>query len=260
MCSIEEAWAGQTFSGKPVSSQGDLHKAYMSLPDDVMTHNNEFSMKVNNEPQPASLARGINSKYSRTPRVPNITRNSNDANINYSSNLPPLDNYGGLKPRPPYMEIYDKASPMPNMSGEQFTDIHNAYDVSSTLNNFMQNDLLREDMPEEVNIVNSKYNNKQKQNKNDFSNIKAPNRYDSSDKHNSNDEDYSNTLDAMNTISSNDHQQILFILQQVMTKLDKMERELHHHQSRNMYDIVLYILIGMIISFILYSMFSSMKK
>lgn len=260
MCSIEEAWAGQTFSGKPVTSQGDLHKAYMSLPDDIMTHNNQFSMKANTEPRPSSLARGINSKYSRTPRVPSINRESNDANVNFSSTLPPLDNYGGLKPRPPYMEIYDKSAPMPNMSGEQFTDIQNAYDISSTLNNFMQKDLLHEDMPEEVRIVNTKYNNKKKQNKNDFSNIKVPNRYDSSDKNDSNDDDYNNTLDTMNTISSNEHQQILFILQQVITKLDKMERELHHQQSRNMYDIVLYILIGMILSFILYSMFSSMKK
>ena len=258
MCSIEEAWAGQTFSGKPVSSQADIRKAYMSLPDDVMTHNNQFSMKANNEPQPSSLARGINSKYSRTPRVPIINRNSNDANINFSSTMPPPDNYGGIKPRPPYMEIYDKASPMPNMSGEQFTDIHNAYNVSENLNNFMQNELLHEDTNEEINIVNNKYTNKK--NKNDFSNIKTRNRYNSSDKNSSHEDEYLNTLDTINNISSNEHQQILFILQQVITKLDKLERDLHHHQSRNTYDIILYILIGMIISFILYSMFSSMKK
>jgi hypothetical protein len=232
----------------------------MSLPDDITTHNNQFSMKANNEPQPASLSRGINSKYSRTPRVPSINRNSNDANVNFSSTLPPLDNYGGIKPRPPYMEIYDKASPMANMTGEQFTDIDDAYKVSPELNNFMQNDLLHEDTTEEISIFNNKYNNKQNQNKNNFSNIKAPNRYNSSDKKPSNEDEYINTLDTINNISSNEHQQILFILQQVVTKLDKMERELHHQQSRNMYDIVLYILIGMILSFILYSMFSSMKK
>ncbi len=76
MCSIEEACAGQTFSGKPVSSQGDLHKAYMSLPDDNTSRNNQlFNVSNPNEPQPRGLSRGVNSKYSREPRVSNISRN-----------------------------------------------------------------------------------------------------------------------------------------------------------------------------------------
>ena len=262
MCSIEEAWAGQTFSGKPVSSQGDLRKAYMSLPDDIMTHNNEFSMKSNNIPQPSSLSRGINSKYSREHRVPNISRNSNNANINFSSTMPPYNNYEGVEPRPQYMEIYDKAAPSPNMVGENFNDINSAFDVSSDLNEFMtnskHNQLLDEDTLEEINIVNSKYTNKK--NKNNFSNIKQSSKYNSSDKTSSDSDEYINTLNTINTVSSSEHQQILFILQQVITKLDKMERELHIQQSRNMYDIILYILIGMILSFILYSVFSGLKK
>ena len=257
MCSIEEAWAGQTFEGKPVSSQGDLHKSYMSLPDDIMTHNNQFSMKANNQQQHKSLSRGINSKYSRGPRVPNMSRNSNDANINFSSTMPPLDNYGGLKPRPDYMEIYDKSGPMPMMTGEQFTDINNAYDVSPTITNFMErglenNELLQEDTYDDNYIVNNKFNNKQK-NKNEFSNIKLSNKYNSSDNNEN------NNNETKNIMSSNDTQ-VLFILQQIVSKLDRIEGELHHNQSRNMYDIILYILIGMILSFILYSMFSGIRN
>ena len=262
MCSIEEAWAGQKFSDKPVSSQGDLRKAYMSLPNDIMTHNNEFSMKSNNIPQPSSLSRGINSKYSREHRVPNIIRNSNNATINFSSTMPPYNNYEGVEPRPKYMEIYDNATPSPNIVGEQFNDINSAFDVSSDLNEFMQksaqNELLAEDTNEEINIVNSKYTNKK--NKNDFSNIKQSSKYNSSDKNSGDSNEYIDTINSINTISSNEHQQILFILQQVIIKLDKMERELHIQQSRNTYDIILYILIGMILSFILYSVFSSLKK
>jgi hypothetical protein len=264
MCSIEEAWAGQTFSGKPVSSQADIHKSYMSLPDDIITHNNQFSMKASNEPQSTSLSRGINSKYSREPRVPNINRTSDNANINFSSTMPPLDNYGGLKPRPDYMEVYDKSVPMPVMSGEQFTDINNAFEVSNTVNNFMErgmnNELLNEDTSEENNFMNIKYNNKQ--NKNDFSNVKVSSRYNSSnDDYNDNNHNNNNnkSTESRNVMSSSDTQ-ILFILQQLVNKLDKIERDLHHHQSRNTYDIILYILIGMIIAFILYSMFSSMKN
>ena len=267
MCSIEEAWAGQTFSGKPVSSQADIHKSYMSLPDDITTHNNQFSMKASNEPQSNSLLRGINSKYSREPRVPNINRTSDNANINFSSTMPPLDNYGGLKPRPDYMEVYDKSVPMPVMSGEQFTDINNAFEVSNTLNNFMErgmnNELLNEDTSEENNFMNIKYNNKQNNKQNNFSNVKVSSRYNSSND-DYDDNNYTNntnnkSTESRNVMSSSDTQ-ILFILQQLVNKLDKIERDLHHHQSRNTYDIILYILIGMIIAFILYSMFSSMKN
>jgi len=266
MCSIEEAWAGQTFSGKPVVSQGDIHKAYMSLPDDIMSHNNSFSMKNNESSTSREFTRGINSKYSREPRVPKINRNSNDANINISSTIQPLNNYGGINPRPPYMEIYDNASgPIPIMAGENFTDIENAYNVSSTVNKFMdmgmsredmsRKDMFREDMSnnilltedtnEEIDIINNKFTNRE--NKNDFTNIKQSSKYNSSDRN-------------MNTTNDSNNTQVLFLLQQVLSKLDKLERELHNQQSRNMYDIVLYILIGMILAFILYSICTSIKK
>jgi len=275
MCSIEEAWAGQTFSGKPVSSQADIHKSYMALPDDITNHNNQFSLKSNNPPPPRDLTRGINSKYSREPRVPNINRkinnsnnsnNSDNSNINFSSTMPPLDNYGGIKPRPAYMEIYDNSVPMPVMSGERFTDINNAFQVSNTVNNFMQsgmnNELLNEGTSEEFDIINNKISVKERQNENNnnnnnFTNIKQISKYNSSDRVNYNDE----SSNASSNVSSNETQ-ILIILQQILDKLDKLdkiERDLHSNQSRNMYDIILYIIMGMILSFILYSICIKIK-
>jgi len=256
MCSIDEAWAGQTFGGKSVVSQSDIHNKYMSIPDDIMTHNNQFSLKYNGEQKP-SLSRGINSKLTREARVPKINRNSDNANINFSSTMPPYNNYGGLDPRPDYMEIYDKSGPLPIMSGEQFTDINSAYNVSNDVNDFMAkgesnlNSLLHEDNETESQIINKKYNNKNK-NMNNFANIKQYNKYNSSD---------GNSNNNSNNLSSNDTQ-ILIILQQVINKLDSLEynmQALHHHKSKNMYDIILYIIFGMILSFILCSIFSSKK-
>jgi hypothetical protein len=253
MCSIEEAWAGQTFSGKPVVSQGDIHKAYMSLPDDISLHNNQFSLKTSTEPTQKYLTRGINSKYSREPRVPKINRNSNDANINLSSTMPPYNNYGGIDNVPDYMSIYDKTAPMPNMNGgEQFMDIENAYNVSNSVNEFMdigkQNQLLTEDNDEESRIITTKLNNKlnNKQNQNNFMNIKPRSKYDSSD---NSDSSYKDDISIPDS-------QGLIILQQIISRLDNIEHnlnKLHTNQSRNMYDIVLYIIFGMILSFILYS-------
>mgnify|MGYP006169041663 CR=1 FL=1 len=107
MCSIEEAWAGQDFENKPVVSQADTHNAYMSLPDNVFHRGNDFNLNEPNKPKSRELTRGINSKYSREPRVPKMIKNTNDVTMNISSQMPPLNNYGGLEPLPSFMTIYD---------------------------------------------------------------------------------------------------------------------------------------------------------
>jgi hypothetical protein len=266
MCSIEEAWAGQDFLGKPVSSQSDIRKAYMSLPqDNIHTRNNEFSVSNPNEPQSRELTRGINSKYSREPRVPNKSINNTNASINFSSTMPKGNSYTGVEPRPAYMSIYDNAEPQPVVQKDHFSDIDNAFNVSNTVDNFMQsgmnmssdstnsmnpNALLKEDTIDDEMMMNNKIMNRNK-NKNEFMNIKKTNKYDSSDSH-------SDDLSVSLPVSSDT--QLLFILQQMMSKLDKIESDLHYNNSRNMYDITLYILIGMLISFIFYSIYVAMSR
>jgi len=265
MCSIEEAWAGQTFDGKKVSSQGDIHNAYMSLPNNVLNRGNEFMVSNPNQPQTRSLIRGINSKYSREPRVPKIMRDTNNVNANISSSMPDTTNYGGLDNVPSYMKIYDNADkmqqnnqddnsvssfsqqaphspyssyssyPQPTMTGENFTDIENAFNVSDTLDNFMninnsnKRNLIDESTDEETKIINNKFSN--------FKNINSKN---------------SNQI--------NDDANIKQLLISIMNKLDKLEIDLQSNNKRNMYDIVLYMIIGMILSILIYSLFSGMRK
>lgn len=265
MCSIEEAWAGQTFEGKQVSSQGDIHKAYMSLPDNILGRNNEFSITNPNEPQSRDLTRGVNSKYSREPRVSNKVYNGNDASINFSSTMPTGSSYMGLEPRPAYMEIYDKNDPKPMLSRDGFDNIENAFNVSKTVDHFMQSGmnmgnmnnnsdpLLNEDTDEDV-MYNNKLKNVNSNNSNNhsnFANVKQ-NKYNSS---NSNDND--NIYMKPNL---NNEAQVLLILQQIVSKLDKLEIDLHHHKARNMHDVILYILIGILLAFIMYSIYTSLIK
>ena len=257
MCSIEEAWAGQTFGGKQVVSQADIHNAYMHIPDNLLTRNNEFSVSNPNEPQSRDGTRGINSKYSRQPRVPNMSRNSDNANINISSVMPPVNNYGGINPRPAYMSIYDKSNnndPMPMMlSKDNFNNLENAFKVSDTVNKFMNidntnknfNDLQLEDTEEDRQMINTKFNKNRSNNSN------------TSDNSNNFTDTYTSSSTNENTISN---MQFQMTLQSILMKLDKLESDLNHNQSRNMYDIFLYILIGMIISFMLYTIISNMKK
>jgi len=157
------------------------------------------------------------------------------------------------------MKIYDNALPAPIMSGEQFTDINNAYKISNTLNDFMKrgdsnNMLLIEDNDTDRQIINNKFNNRKL---NNFTNIKQQSKYNSSDSSDSSDIESGNS----NNVYHNDAQ-ILIVLQQIINKLDSLEynmQSLHHHKSKNMYDIILYIIFGMILSFLLFSILSSKK-
>ena len=131
-------------------------------------------------------------------------------------------------------------------------------------NTYTNDELLNEDTSEERNIINIKNNNKQnnKQNKNEFLNIKPSSKYNSSDRMNK----YSESSESSDDTYSNE--QVLIILQQVISKLNKMEQTINNinhfnnqnnNQSRNMYDIILYIIIGMILAFMLFSICSSIK-
>lgn len=277
MCSIEEAWAGQTFDGKNVISQGDMHNAYMSLPDNVLTRDNEFSISKTNSKQARTLPRGINSKYSREPRIPKALHSTNNADINISSELQPINNYGGLEPLPSYMQIYKNSNsnrnsnsnsnrntvhesinpqpqmtnsntiPMPVTTGEKFTDINTAYDVSNTLNNFMNtntnnmnNNKIDDDeyTEEETRIINTKFNN--------------------INKYNNSDTDKFVNIYPNNNVDNYELKQIYEMLNEILNKINKMEGNLH--SNRNIYDIVLYVIIGMLLSFIIYSILSGIRK
>ena len=201
MCSIEEAWSGQNFENKPVISQADIHDAYMSLPNNAFQRGNDLNLNEPNKPKSRELTRGINSKYSREPRVPRMVKNTNDVTMNISSQMPPLNNYGGLEPLPSFMTIYDNKAihnqphstqphstqphltqPQPTTTGEQFTDINSAFQTSRLMNNFMNvgrnhlnnepenfDDNLISDNMEENNIINRKYElKKDRKNKNKF--------------------------------------------------------------------------------------------
>jgi hypothetical protein len=67
----------------------------------------------------------------------------------------------------------------------------------------------------------------------------------------------SKKIQNMNTEDNNEP--LLSTLNQILARLTKIEKQLHL-SSRNTYDIVLYIVIGMLISFLLYSIISTLKK
>jgi hypothetical protein len=258
MCSIEEAWAGQTFNNYRVQSQADLRRKYMPISDDILTRNNEFSV-AKKEPVSRMGNQGINTKMVRSLQVPQSQSQSginqgiagdNAMSVSFADNQLPRDNYGGLEPRPGYMSIYDNAGqdiPMPTQTQSQvgrsaFGDINQAFQVNPVVERFMArggnsntNFLLNENSNDDRIVLDKKFN--------------------SAD---------TNTQVLGNTNTTHkdtaDHQamqglsQIQASLLDILTRLERVERELHNGASRNMCDMVLYVLVGMLIAFILYSL------
>lgn len=287
MCSIEEAWAGQNFDGKQVISQSDIHNQYIAIPNNILTRGNEFMLGNPKQPQSRELTRGINSKYSREPRVLNNLYNTNNMELNVSSSLPNTDTYVGVEPIPSYVNIYNNSDdynsqnnlesqeyPQPISTGENFTDIENAFNISDTLDTFMSNtnttsaNLLNEDTNENTMIINNKFNNLNlnniKANKNKFKNINSKNNvnfYNNFDT-NTDTENYINTgnVDVNDSINNINNINIQTVLIDILNKLNKIENDLHNNNKKNMYDIVLYVLIGILLSFIIYSIVFAIKK
>jgi hypothetical protein len=250
MCSIDEAWAGQNFAGKRVVSQGDFHKSYMSLPENAFLRNNEFNVIEPKMPQSREQTRGINSQLTQETRLPNIYRSGADYDMNISSVMPPKLSYTGLQPLPAYMSSYGDG-PTPNIK-DKFNNIENAFNVSDTVNNFMsmgmKNELLEEDTNDERQIINNKFSNL----RNNETHMESANgtRMNSniSKKNNRNNEDF----DDIN----NEYLQFQVALQTILSKLNTIETQLNNNSmnmNRNLYDIALYVLIGMLISFIFLS-------
>lgn len=253
MCSIEEAWAGQSFEGRKVQSQADLHRKYMPISDNLLERNNEFSIG-RNEPQSREGTRGINTKqlpqssYSNpmsssmsNPMGDDYSRNMK---VQFANNEPIASNYGGLQPRPSYMSIYDNANmpvPMPSTTTmgckDNFNDINQAFTVSKTVDRFMNQN--REYENNNVNDVNVLLNED-----NDIDRKILQKKFIGLN----NNEQFNNTQN-INT------QNIQFqkTLQDILQRLDYLETKIQNNYTRNMYDMVLYILVGMLISFIIYA-------
>jgi hypothetical protein len=246
MCSIEEAWAGQLFEGRKVQSQADLHRKYMPISDNLLERNNEFSIG-RNEPQSREGTRGINTKQLSSNNINDdysSNMQSGNLKVNFENNISPSSTYRGLNQRPSYMSIYDNASenvPMPSMTRiggkENFNDINQAFTVSKTVDRFMNqsqqhnnnnvddiNVLLNEDNDMDRKILNKKFNML-------------------------NSEQFNNTSTNQNTDTSQFHKSFQDILQ----RLEHLESRMNDNNTRNMYDMVLYILVGMLIAFFIYA-------
>ena len=244
MCSIDEAWAGQKFEGSPVVSQSDIRQSYMSIPNNLMDMNNQFSINQTHDPSTRYTSRGINSQLSRVPRVPVTSIHTNDNNtLQFSSTMPTdIPPYLGEAPRPHYMQVYDQAGetnniPMPSSMRDNFGDFNTVFDVSDTVNSFMGKSNTTQ-LPNTQKIKTNTNNNNYLLNENNNDNRKTIQK-----KYN----------------SMQEYTEIKTLMGQVLKRLDSIESQLHIGQ-KNPCDMTLYILIGLLLAFLIYSVFISISK
>ena len=238
MCSIEEAWSGQLFNDKPVQSQSDLHRKYMDIPDNIFQRDNNFSV-AGSMPTPRMDNYGINTQAHRVkPNTQTVSMNnsSNSVDISFSPQPMNISSYGGLNPRPEYMSIYDNAN-----SQEQFSNLNEAFNIEkmyntttnshTNTNTNTNNYLLNEDNDMDRMVFNKKLENmKRNENMSDISADKIVN-------------SQHNQMDINST------------LHDILRRIDNLEMEMKNSQTRNMYDMVLYVLVGILIAFIIYNIF-----
>jgi hypothetical protein len=253
MCSIEEAWAGQTFENKPVQSQSDIHRKYMTIPTNLLQRNDEFSIG-HKDPTPRNCGpvSSMNSRIPREPRVPSHMVSTDLMDINLASVPNTESRYAGVSPRPEYMSIYDNADtasagPIPMPSGSNisnFNDINQAFSVSPTMDKFMN---VGGRGANETSLFNELNENDRIVYKRKFKNM----------------ENMANITQSGETpipnstpnaaITSSEIQRSLL---DILARLDKLEQEMRQSQNGrgcNMFDMILYIMLGMLIAFIIYN-------
>lgn len=255
MCSIEEAWAGQTFENKPVQSQSDIHRKYMTIPTNLLQRNDEFSIG-HKEPTPrnCSPVSGMNSRIPREPRIPSHSISTDLMDINLASVPNTESRYAGVSPRPEYMTIYDNAEsnnnsgPIPMPSGSSFSnfnDLDQAFTVSPTIDKFM--DIGRRGA-NETSLFNELNENDKVVYKRKFKNM----------------ENMVNVAQSSETPIPNSTPNAVITtpeiqrsLLDILARLDKLEQEMRRSQNGrgcNMFDMILYIMLGMLIAFIIYNL------
>ena len=135
MCSLEDAWGTTTFMGSEVESQADDRVDCMRTPDNLLYPKVNISPLTKPLPYKNKMTRGIHSMMSRQQRVPNnqhrLRGNNGTINVN-----PIMNNPGGSN-TPLLNQINENFhEPMP-MANDGFTDVQDAFHVSSTVDRFM---------------------------------------------------------------------------------------------------------------------------
>ena len=257
MCSIEEAWAGQLFDGHPVQSQADLHIKYMPICDNLLSPNNysgcyskpqqrikgmntqTTAKQTLQQIQPGNNSNNNNNSNGviRSQTRKNNNNNKNNNKINSNSNSKTTSTNSTQYPIPSFSQhnTFEKFAQISNNTDNTLdNNTDNTLDDNNNNNDddYDNNDLLNEDNEDERTIIQKKFNNISMTNYNN-QDVKALQN--------------NNLANQTNDIETNT------LLNDINKRLIKLEHDVHTTKTRNLYDMILFIIMGILLAFIIHA-------
>ena len=248
MCSIEEAWAGQLFDGHQVQSQADLHRKYMPIGDNLLSHNNDFSA-CHREPQ--KRTKGMNTQNpspTLTIQQQGTSTSTTSMGMGMSLNNNTLQTPSPTNSRINTLEKFAPISNNINNDNDNY-NYNNNYNNNNNNNNDTYNNnyvnnntLLNEDNDDDKVVIQKKFNTIQ-ENAQVLTNSKYKTK--------------NHTSPVNNNLNSNDnilqYQQFNNLLNIINKRLTKLEHDVHTTKNRNLYDMILFIIMGVLLAFIIHT-------
>lgn len=279
MCSIEDAWGTPTFYNKKVETQADDRISYMTTPDNLLFPGNNPGPLTKNLPNKNRFTRNIHSQLSRQQRVPNMTHQlrggngGNDNSIGQVNTNIDVSQIGSYKPyTPDYMNVYS-GEPQPiatktnniqdmdaSMCDPAYSNFDDAFMVSNTVDRFMNMGMDMSDDQSPVELVNNvNYNWEQgvKPKMVYGRGRESPTTRNNVNRVMNHNEEPMPTHMIKEQMENNE--EVIKLLNNILSRLDKMENGLNAKKQLNVNDLIIYFTLGCVVILILLMIFNKLK-
>lgn len=294
MCSLEEAWgSNNTFQGEKVYSQGDVHNQYMNTPENLNYPSMNHGPMTKSLPNKNRFSRGVHSKLSRTPRMnPQEYKNrGQNGNGNGSVDVTVTPDYSAMNQemrsdRPNYLDLFPKPAdmipsadkyplpvktnvpqPLNTTENEEFTPWDEAFEVSSTVDHFMNNGLNNpEDITEEEEqgVYGDEYRKYDKTDDVYHRDVDARKQKIAkrSVVHSSTSDDRANVYDsdAATTKHYHDQKEVLLLLNKIISRINTLEKKIKTQPSYTKSDVAIYAIVASIVSIVVFILVNKIIK
>jgi hypothetical protein len=260
MCSLEDAWGVTEFMGSEVESQADDRVNCMKTPDNLFYPKTDYDLSPLTKPLPGKnkYTRGVQSTYSRKQRIPNKVHEVRGGNGDMSVGINPIMHQKGTSNTPLLNEINESFyDPHPVANDNSLTNLNDAFNVSGTVDRFMNMGMDMTDSPAPVNYSRNVNNSWQ-----DMSDPDRMDRHvDTYDENNGNgsiaaqnNEQYVENMNDNITVEQLklDNEEVIKLLGDVLHKLDNLERKVNNNKTVNIHDMILYMIVLVLVITVLF--------
>lgn len=252
MCSLEDAWGTTVFMGAEVETQSDDRVNCMKTPDNLFFPKNDYDVSPLTKPLPNKnkYTRGTQSCYSRRQRIPNKVHEVRGGNGDMTVGINTIQHQKGNSNTPLLNEINESFyDPHPMTNDGRFTNVNDAFQVSGTVDRFMNMGMDMSDDPLPINYSQNVNNSWP-----DTSDPSRLNRH--VDTYGGNEnlpqvEDHGVEHMTVEQIKQ-DNEEVIKLLGDVLEKLDRLENKVNNNKAVNVHDMILYMIVVVLVITVLF--------